>query len=307
MSVSFATGVAQRAPAGRRRTGAVLWVLSVVVMLGAATWQRLTGPTYPRRGRTQLASEELRWRLPRSGTSGDPLRVSIAVPEDVGAAGAGAARFTGTIHYRLFPATAPYEAVPMSREDGRLSGHLPTQPPAGKLEYYVTLDSPAGEVRIPAGEPVVMRFKGHVPLWILLPHVLAMFFAMLIGVRAALAAALGRPEARRASWIALLGITLGGMILGPIVQKNAFGAFWTGWPLGTDLTDNKTAAMWIAWIVAVVLLQRRREPRDRSARTAVIVAALVMLAVYVIPHSLRGSQLDYGTAKRGGAAAELER
>jgi uncharacterized membrane protein len=145
-----------------------------------------------------------------------------------------------------------------------------------------------------------MRFKGHVPLWILLPHVLAMFFAMLIGVRAALAAALGRSETRRASWIALLGITLGGMILGPLVQRCAFGAFWTGWPLGGDLTDNKTAAMWIAWIAAVALLQRRRNPSDRSARIAVILAAAVMLTVYVIPHSLRGSQLDHGAAKREG-------
>ena len=32
---------------------------------------------------------------------------------------------------------------------------------------------------------------------------------------------------------------LGGMILGPIVQKYAFGAYWTGIPFGHDLTDAK--------------------------------------------------------------------
>ena len=33
---------------------------------------------------------------------------------------------------------------------------------------------------------------------------------------------------------------LGGIIMGPVIQKYAFGAFWTGWPFGHDLTDNKT-------------------------------------------------------------------
>jgi hypothetical protein len=31
-----------------------------------------------------------------------------------------------------------------------------------------------------------------------------------------------------------------------------------------------------------------------AARTAVLLAGIVMIGVYLIPHSLRGSQLDYG-------------
>jgi hypothetical protein len=41
--------------------------------------------------------------------------------------------------------------------------------------------------------------------------------------------------------------------------------------------------------------------RWRAARGTVIAAAALMLAVYVIPHSVRGSQLDY---TRIPAAAE---
>ena len=131
-----------------------------------------------------------------------------------------------------------------------------------------------------------------------------MFFGMMIGVRAALAAALGRPEARRYAWVAVVLIGLGGLVLGPIVQKYAFGAYWTGWPFGEDLTDNKTLVMWLAWVVAVAVLARRREPGDRVARWTVVAASLVTIAVYLVPHSLRGSQLDYGKAERGGAAKD---
>ena len=149
-----------------------------------------------------------------------------------------------------------------------------------------------------------MRFKGDVPAGVLVPHVVAMFFGMMIGLRAALAAALGRPEARRYAWVTVVLIAIGGLVLGPIVQKYAFGAFWTGWPLGEDLTDNKTLAMWLAWVVAVAVLSRRRDPHDRVARATVAVAAAAMITVYVIPHSLRGSQLDYSQVEAGASAKD---
>jgi hypothetical protein len=278
----------------RSRTAVVLWLAALVVMVGAAAWQRVTGPTYPHRGHVEVAGRDVRFRLLRSSLSGEPFMVSVPVPSGV----------TGSVHYRRYPLDEPFHEVVMLREGDTLVGLLPTQPPAGRLEYYVILEAPAGAVRIPDGEPIIMRFKGDVPPSVLVPHVVVMFFSMLIGVRAALAAVLGRPEAKRYAWVALVGITLGGLVLGPIVQKHAFGAFWTGWPLGGDLTDNKTAAMWLAWVVAVVVRDRRKDPGDRLARASVVAAALIMIVVYVIPHSLRGSQLDYGGLEAGAAAKD---
>jgi len=85
-------------------------------------------------------------------------------------------------------------------------------------------------------------------------------------------------------------------VLGPFVQKRAFGAYWTGFPFGGDLTDNKTVLMWGAWALAcAVLWAARRGP----ARVAVALASLAMLVVYLIPHSARGSELDYSKVDRG--------
>jgi hypothetical protein len=263
-------------------------------MLAAAVWQRLTGPTHPRRGRTEIAGQDVRWRLLRSAVSGEPFMVALPAPDGV----------TGAVHYRRYPTGEPFREVAMSREGGTLAALLPTEPPAGKLEYYVTLATPAGPARVPEGEPIVMRFKGDVPALVLIPHVVAMFVSMMIGIRAALAAALGRPEARRYAWVAVVGIAIGGLFLGPIVQKYAFGAFWTGWPFGGDLTDNKTLGMWLAWVAAIAVWRRRTDPSDRVARWTTVGAALVMIAVYLVPHSLRGSQLDYGRAEAGGSAKD---
>jgi hypothetical protein len=83
---------------------------------------------------------------------------------------------------------------------------------------------------------------------------------------------------------------VGGLFLGPVVQKFAFDAFWTGWPFGTDLTDNKTALAALAWLPATLLALR-----NRPLRVAVIVGWLVMMGVFLIPHSLRGSQIDWSS------------
>ncbi len=78
------------------------------------------------------------------------------------------------------------------------------------------------------------------------------------------------------------------MILGPIVQKYAFDAYWTGWPFGQDLTDNKTLAAFVLWVAAY--FQVKFNPKKRGW---VIAAAVLLLAVYLIPHSMFGSEIDF--------------
>jgi len=272
-----------------------LWAAAFLLMAGAAVWQRLTGPTHPRRVVVSLDGREIPIRLLRSATTGAPFLVSVPAPDPV----------SGVVRWRRFPTAEAFQALAMHREGGALVALLPSQPPAGKLEYALALRDGGGrETSVPADGPVVMRFKGDVPAGVLVPHVVAMFFGMMIGLRAALAALLGRPEARRYAWVTVFLVGIGALVLGPIVQKHAFGAYWTGWPWGEDLTDNKTLVMWLAWVAALAVLSRRRDPTDRLGRAAVAAAAAAMIAVYVIPHSLRGSQLDYSRVEAGAAPQE---
>ena len=81
---------------------------------------------------------------------------------------------------------------------------------------------------------------------------------------------------------------LGGLILGPVVQKYAFDALWTGWPFGHDLTDNKTLVAFIFWAIALFKLIK-----DKKHRTWVLIATAALIAVYLIPHSVLGSEIDY--------------
>jgi hypothetical protein len=215
----------------------------------------------------------------------------------------------GTLQYRRYPTADDFTAVSLEDEDGELAAMLPKQPAAGKLEYSITLDTPSGTVRIPAdhSENVIIRFKDAVPIYILLPHIVFMFFALFVGMRTALSALITPRDMRKLAWVTLGLVTIGGLILGPIVQKIAFGELWTGIPFGYDLTDNKTLIMWIVWVLACGLLLWRRVHSETVLRSAVFVAAAVMVVVYLIPHSLRGSELDYEALDQGIPASEAVR
>ena len=286
-----------------RWLGVLLWVAAVLLMLSAAVYQRLTGPTHPFRGRIEVGAESYSYRLLRSQETSERARIVVPRP------GNGA---TGTLSYRRYPTSDAFETVELEEEPlvkgPALAGRLPIQPPAGKIEYYLELETAAGPVRIPAAgapEPtIILRYKGPVPAALLLAHVLFMFFSVLIGMRAGLGALLAPSNIRPLSRITLGGLTIGGMILGPFVQKHAFGDYWTGFPWGYDLTDNKTLIMWVVWVLAVLVLGGKGKKIAAVGRAAVLAAALVMTVVYLIPHSMRGSELNYEAVDAGVDASE---
>ncbi len=272
----------------RRRAG--LWLLALLLTLGSAVFQRLTGPTQPVRGKVNLGGTEIRLRLLRShGGDGDqPVLVKVADP-----------RVTGSVAWRRYPTNDPYLSLPMVRDGEALKAALPHQPPAGKLEYQVRLERGGEEALFPE-RPAITRFKGAVSAAILAPHIAAMFTGMLVANAAGLLALRGEKRLFRISLVVIALLAIGGLFLGPLVQKAAFGAYWTGWPFGTDLTDNKTAVAVFAWVVAAL---RARGGRD--ARIAVVVAAVVTLAVFMVPHSAWGSQVDWSKVEAGGSAGAV--
>jgi len=262
----------------------VLWVLAVIIMFSAADYQERTGPTKEFKGSFSFAGGDHAFELVRSGNT--DADAPVIVPDPGGG-------LTGQVFFKRYPTDDPFAPIPMESIAGDLQGLLPAQLAAGKLEYYVMLDSPEGSIRIPEDDTLIIRFKDPVPLGVLVPHVIFMFIALLVGVRTAVGAAFHPVGLRKLAWTTLGLMSIGGMILGPIVQKYAFGAFWTGWPFGYDLTDNKTLIMWIVWVGVAAVLVKRPSPKDWLARGAILVAATVMMTMYLIPHSLRGSELDY--------------
>lgn len=322
----------------------VLWFLAVLITLGAAVYQRLTGPTYPYRAKTVLDGQSISARLPRTSENVADCEVKLrGIPDDVG----------GYLEYMRYKTQDAWTRVPLERSQGALTASLPKQPAAGKLAYRVVLVKGDKEAVLSGDKPVVIRFKGVVPNWVLIPHIIIMFLAMLMSTAAGLAAfgkksldwpklkllpglvlflvGIGTPALviklvgmpslmmhsmllhlswmsfavaigvgallaalpikvdyrRFANWTAVL-IFIGGFILGPLVQKYSFGVLWSGVPLGFDLTDNKTLIAFVGWLIALFLMRK-----GKPGRAGVAAAAVLLMVIYSIPHSVLGSELDY--------------
>jgi hypothetical protein len=258
----------------------IIWIVAIVIRIAAAMFQRITGPTYPRKTKVLIDGKEIVLKLKRSQTNTHICKIAIEVPASV----------AGKLYYRRFPVNEEWNLVNMSYNDNKLSGELPSQPAAGKLQYYLMLTSASGqEIAVAKETPVVIRFKGNVPALVMIPHILIIFFAMLFSNLAGLLAGFHNPQQRKYGLWAFWLLTFGGMVLGPLVQKYAFGELWTGVPFGWDLTDNKMLIAFIFWLVAI-LMNRKKE-----SYVYTIIASLVVLIIFSVPHSLFGSELNYAT------------
>jgi hypothetical protein len=261
-----------------------LWIISILFTLFIAYYQRTTGPTYPVSGKATINGKVIRFRLLTSCTSDKPAEIMVK---------GNTLGMVGRIRYKKFNTGEDFQEINMRVENNVLKGELPPQPPAGKLAYSVMVSDGKQELQLNE-KPVVIRFKGSVPAYVLIPHVILMFLAMLFSTRTGIEAFLKRDKTGSYTSFTLIFLLIGGMFLGPVVQKYAFGAYWTGWPFGRDLTDNKTLVAFVAWIIAYIRLRK-----DNSNRGWAVAASLILLLVYLIPHSMFGSELDYSTGEIG--------
>ncbi len=241
-------------------------------------YQRSTGPTYPVRGEVTIDGEIIKYKLIRTFGGDKDALVKIETDNS---------KISGTITKKRYKSYDEWSTTDMFYDEGKLTGIIPNQPPAGKVEYTINLYS-NGKTYVLTDEPVVIRFKGAVPMAVLSPHIFFMFFSMLFALRTGLELFFRRIDTKYYTGVVLVTLFFGGLILGPIVQKFAFGAYWTGWPFGHDLTDNKTLFVFIFWVIAWFVL--RKKPKNRLWP---LLAVAAMILVYSIPHSVMGSEIDH--------------
>lgn len=277
----------------------ILWTLAIIITISAAIYQRHTGPTYPKEVDLTLNNVSYELKLVRSLALDEKSEVKLDITDRTIKARLFFKRFKSDDEYQVSEFSyrvQPVNSVIMNKifkiyEDKGFFAEVPQQPAAGKLQYYLEITDSDGTRTFSKESPVVIRFKGGVPAFILIPHILFMFLAMLFSTLAGLMAVIKYPLYKKYGIWTLILFTAGGMILGPIVQYDAFGDLWTGIPFGWDLTDNKTLIALLFWILAVVMNRKKERPLYTA------LASLVLLLVYSIPHSLFGSQLDYTTGQ----------
>jgi hypothetical protein len=277
----------------------LLWLLAFIITVVAAIYQRQTGPTYPKSLDININGKPYKLKLVRSLSLDERPEVRLEISDTSLKAKLYYKRFrtnedyqSADFVYKIYPVHSYVmnKIFKITEEEG-FYAEVPQQPEAGKIQYYFEITDATGTHTYLRDEPVVIRFKGGVPVSVLLPHVLLMFFAMLFSTLAGLMALVKHPLYKKYALWTLILFLIGGFILGPLVQNYAFGELWTGIPFGWDLTDNKTLIAAVFWILAVVMNRKYEKP------FFTILAALILLLVFSIPHSMFGSEFNYSSGQ----------
>ncbi|WP_340110903.1 hypothetical protein [Maribellus mangrovi] len=275
------------------------WLLAIVITLAAAIYQRTTGPTYPKKFDIEVNGNIHELRLIRSVEIGSEDPFKLAIDDN---------SIEAKLYYRQYLSHDEYTEVDfayakkpvdsfimnkifgITEEEGWFAD-IPDLPAAGKIQYYFEVKDNNGIKAYFKDEPIIVRYKGAVPPAVLTPHIFFMFFAMLLGNLAGIMAVFNHNRFKFYTTLTIIAFFIGGMILGPIVQLYAFGEAWAGIPFAWDLTDNKTLIAFLFWLLAFAMNRNKRRP------IYTVVAAVVMLLVYSIPHSMYGSELDPETGE----------
>ncbi|MGA3014807.1 MAG: hypothetical protein ABSD71_12335 [Bacteroidales bacterium] len=255
-----------------------IWIFAILFTVVIAGYQRRTGPTYPMYVKKEIGKTVIKTELIRTYEGQDGAKVILNIPDTT---------IHGKIQFRRFKSFDNWTTSPMVRKGDSLIASLPHLDISGKVMYYITLVKGNEQVLL-NDDAAILRYKGYIPVFILLPHILIIFLAMLFSTITGIEAITNGKHTFLYTWITIITLLIGGLILGPIVQKCSFGVYWAGWPFGHDLTDNKSVVAFIFWVIALIVQYRNREKKLWT-----IIASIVLLIVFLIPHSMLGSEIDY--------------
>lgn len=249
----------------------LFWILAFLITAGSAVYQRMTGPTYPKSGSVSLAGKTIKYKLERSHVTSSNYLVEIETNDP---------EIKGELYWRPYLNKGDFSYAKMTG-DRVLKAELPARAALQKWEYFVKLQKGSEEVTLPGDKVLIIRFKGDVPFLVLIPHIIFMFGAMLLSTRTAIDVFSKTANLYKLTVWTLVFLFIGGFPLGFAMNGYAFGEMWGGFPFGNDITDNKTLIAFVGWLVAFYMIKKNLMPKLFA-----VLAAILMLIVYMIPHSV---------------------
>jgi hypothetical protein len=217
------------------------------------------------------------------------------------AGGPPGAEVTAFVFYRS--KGKPFQVAEMRPlEPGKYFAAIPPQTRGAEIQYYIEARTGSDiVVRVPAkekSEGFVVTAKGTPNRYILIAHIVAMFVALFFFIFSGYLSYRALKHRRsllyipRVAFLGTIAFFIASLPLGMIVAYQTFGKAWTGFPVGTDLTDTKSLIILLYWLACAVLyrgsLWRKDPSHDILPMVTLpyvhLVGAALTVIVFLIPH-----------------------
>jgi hypothetical protein len=205
-----------------------------------------------------------------------------------------------------------FRSVDMGLKEGESDlfvAFIPYQKKGTQAWYYVEAQKQIGDKKLfvslpdknsPNFKPILLKFEGAVPPYIIVSHVFCNFAAIFFSVLAIFSAVdlkRGKSTLKKSVLFSLLTFIFlfsGFFILGCALNYFAFGVMWEAFPFGHDVTDNKSQIILLSWLVTLFLVKgtilgknpSKNLVSEKTYSTMVIISFVVTVVMYLIPHSI---------------------
>ncbi|MFZ1946591.1 MAG: hypothetical protein WAW06_03535 [bacterium] len=276
-----------------KRRARYLWLAAVVALVVAA------GAGCGKKQVTEEAKQ--RWvKITHAPIEEADAGRETSIQADI-TAGPAASDIKAFIFYRS--GGRPFQVSEMRLlEPGRYFGAIPPHVRGDKLEYYIEARTASDiVVRVPAkqkAEGFVVSIEGRANRYLLGTHIAVIFVALFFFIFAGYLSYQALQHRRsllyipRVAFLGTAAFFIASIPLGMAVAYQTYGKIWTGFPVGGDLTDNKSLAILIYWAVCAVLYRGSLWRKDPSHDFLPMVTlpyvhlagAAITVVLFLLPH-----------------------
>jgi hypothetical protein len=204
------------------------------------------------------------------------------------------------------------QAVDMGLKEGGndvFVAFIPYHKKGTQAWYYIEAQKQIGDTKLtvslpdknsPNFKPILLKFEGNVPPYVIISHVFCTFSAVLFSVLALFSAVdlkRGKSTLKKSvifSLFAFIFLFIGFFPLGWTLNYFAFGSLWEAFPFGSDVTDNKSQIVFLSWLVTLFLVKgtilgknpSKNLVSEKTYSFMVIISFVVTVVMYLIPHSI---------------------
>jgi len=262
----------------------VKFLLSLLITIFILLFQRITGPTYPRKFIINDNQVKLKTILIRSANNNKKAQIVINGTIN---------NISAKLFYKKYKFEKNYNSVNFSKINNKLIAYLEPLPAGGKYEYYILVNNHNSGITYKSPKTII-RFKNPVPTSFILLHIIFIFSGFFMSSLTFIESITKKNSInsilKKVKYSIIL-FFIGGLIFGPIIQKYAFNVWWSGFPFNIDLTDNKMLILQIFWTYFYYKAKKTNNLKY------IIYGFILIVLVFLVPHSILGSEYDFKEGK----------
>jgi hypothetical protein len=234
--------------------------------------QQLSSSDRPYNTSVNIGSTTYDFQLPVVHEGNEESLVEITLPDT---------SIHGQLFYKKYNIEEKWRTNNLIRMNENLVSVLPHQKPNIKIQYYIELNSKGKTYFIAKQNPVVVRFQGEVPKYILYPQVLVMFISLVIAIFAGMLALFNIDTYKKYAKIAFYLFFLGGFLIGLLVHMISFRHLFIQSLTCNDLTFYKNSIIFLIWLV-VYYMNKKYDIRYYTLAGAVLTLVLFCLPQHIL-------------------------